>query len=113
MVAEVAGGIGGQRIAAVHGIQHLSLLRHTIAARIEHLIAHIVRDASAIIGIAAHMGAGHQLARLLVADVPAGVVVGGVVVVIDRVGLYSLVVASQPGIPGQVVKHLVGTFKVL
>ena len=113
VMADIASGIRGHRVARVLRIQHVTLFRHAVAACIEHLVAHVVGDAAAGLGIAAHVRRRQQLAGLLVAHVAAGVVIGVDVVVVDTVGLQLLVGALQFHVAGQVVDRLVGAVHML
>ncbi len=113
MVADVAGGIRGHRIAGALGVQHVALFGHAVAACVEHLVTHVVGDAAAGVGVAAHVRGGQQLAGFLVAHVAACVVVGVLVVVVDAIGLQQLVGTLQLHFTGQVVDRLVGAVHVL
>ena len=113
VVADVAGGVGGLRVARVLRVQHLALAGRAVAARVEHLVTHVVGDAAAGFGVAAHVRGGQQLAGFLVAHVAARVVVGASVVVVDALGLQLLVGTLQLHVTGQVVDRLVGAVHVL
>ena len=113
VVAHVAGGIGGAGIAGALGVEHLALLGDAVAACVQHLIAHVMGDAVAGVGVALHVAGRQQLAGFLVAHVAAGVVIGADVVVIEAVGLQLLVGAVEFHVAGKVVDRLVGAVHVL